>query len=91
MGYLEDNIDIWTDTNIVDQRAKQFINNIKSRKLKAIVRKHFEHENHLKLYTLDNFRKDFKVYLKDPDRPYYFLPGLNERTEDILKKLLNLD
>lgn len=87
---VEEKITQWSDTNIEDQRAKEFINNIKADYLRSIVRKHFEHECYFKFYTLKHFRKDFIDYLKDKERKYYFLPGLNNHYEDILKMLLKI-
>ena len=88
---LRGKIDRWSDTNISDKDAKDFINNIKSDTLRGIVRNHFEHECYNGLYTLNDFKRDFKKYLKDKDRKHYFLPGLNDRYENILKMLLRLE
>ena len=89
--YLMENIDFWTETNIKDKKTIEFINNIKSRRLKGIVRKHFEHECYFKHYTLQDFRKEFIDYLNDKEAKYYFLPGLNDHYEDILKYLLKVN
>ena len=83
-------INAWSDTNIKDKDAVAFINSIKSLKLRRIVRNHFENECYFINYTLKMFKEDFKEYLKDETNHRYFLPGLNDRTENILKKLLNI-
>ena len=85
-----DKINIWSDTNIKDQRAKEFLNNIKSDYLRSIVRKHFERECYFRLYTLEDFRNEFLKYLKNKETNYYFLPGLNDHYEEILKVLLHI-
>ena len=90
-SWLTSKIDRWSDTNIKDQRAKSFINSIKSDYLRAIVRKHFEKECYFRLYTLEDFKKEFQDYLNDREAKYYFLPGLNDHYEDILKKLLGIE
>ena len=90
-NYLEEEITIWSDTCIKDKKAREFINNIKSRRLRGIIKNHFEHECFLRHYTLKDFEEEFVKYLNDKSAKYYFLPGLNDKYEDILKKLLYLD
>jgi len=80
----------YTDTAIKDKDTIDFINNIISIKLQRIVRERFEERCWFdSSYNLKVFREEFKVYLKQ-DSTSYFLPGLDERTENILKKLLKV-
>lgn len=90
-SYLSSKIDAWSDTNIRDQETKDFINSINSKYLRCVIRKHFEHECYFRYYNLDDFKKEFIEYLNDKEVKHYFLPGLNDHYEDILKKLLNIE
>lgn len=88
--YGDGKITPFCDTNIKDQRAIKFINSIKSRKLRQIVRDHFEKECFMRVYRYTDFRNEFIKYLNDSNNMYYFLPGLNDRYENILKLLLDV-
>ena len=88
--YGDGTINAFSGTNIKDPEAIKFINSIKSRRFRQIIRHKFETESYFNYYTLNNFKEDFKKYLNDKNNNYYFLPGLNDRYEDILKKLLNI-
>ena len=81
-------ITAWSDTCIKDQDAIDFINKIQSMKLRRIIREHFESECYNHPYNLKKFKEEFIEYLSKEDIHHYFLPGLNDRLEDILKKLL---
>ena len=90
---LTSKIDFWSDTKIRDKKAIEFINNIKSLKLRSIVRNHFETQCSLydQWYSLEDFKNNFKSYLGGKNNNYYFLSGLNDHYEDILKKLLGIE
>lgn len=79
-------------TAIRDKKTIDFINSIKSRYLRAMIRNHFEHECSMRktYYDLEDFKKEFKSYL-DHKELGYFIYGLNDHYEDILKKLLGLE
>lgn len=93
MDELSKKIDFWTDTSIKDKKAIEFINNIKSLKLRSIVRNHFEYKCGMidTWYSVEDFKEEFVTYLNKKDNIYYLLPGLNDRYESILKKLLGLE
>ena len=93
MDELSKNIDCFTDTNIRDRKTIEFINNIKSLRLKSIVRNYFEYKCGMidSWYSVEKFKEEFIKYLNDKNTTYYFLPGLNEHYEDILKKLLKIE
>ena len=90
-SYLSSKIDAWSNTSIRDQKTKDFINSINSKYLRSIIREHFEHECYFRYYNIDDFKKEFIEYLNDKSINHYFLPGLNDHYEDILKKLLGIE
>lgn len=93
MDELSKNIDHFADTSIRDKKVIEFINNIKCLRLKSIVRNHFEYKCNMinEWYSVENFKEEFIKYLNNKDAKYYFLPGLNDHYEDILKKLLKIE
>ena len=93
MDEMSKKIDQWTYTDIRDKKAIEFINNIKSLKLRSIIRNHFEYKCNMvnSYYSLKDFKEEFITYLNDKKSSYYFLPELNGHYEDILKKLLKIE
>lgn len=93
MDEMSKKIDRWTYTDIRDKKAIEFINNIKSLRLRSIVRNHFEYKCNMvnSYYSLKDFKEEFIKYLNDNNTDGYFLPGLNEHYESILKKLLKME
>ena len=93
MDEMSKKIDRWTYTDIRDKDTIEFINNIKSLRLRSIVRNHFEYQCNMvnTWYSIKDFKEEFITYLNDKNSSYYFLPGLNEHYEDILKKLLKIE
>ena len=86
MLYMEE-IDPFTETNIKDKNLIMFLNNLKSKKLRRILRKYIEKKCYFELYSLDDLEREFKNHYEN-DNGKYFLPDMNDRLEDILKMLL---
>ena len=67
MDELSKNIDRFTDTNIRDRKTIEFINDIKSLRLKSIVRNYFEYKCGMidSWYSVEKFKEEFIKYLND--------------------------
>ena len=76
-----------TETYIRDKKLVDFLNSLKSTKLRRILREYLEQKCYTEYYTYDNLVKDFKYHVEN-DTDKYFLPGFNDRLEDILNMLL---
>ena len=82
-------IDRFSDTSIRDKKIIDFLNNLKSSKLRRILRNHLEKKCYFENYTYDDLKRDFKHHVENDND--YFLPGFNDRLEKILKMLLYTD
>ena len=88
MDYYEKIIDGFTVTNIKDQKLIDFLNNLKSIKLRRILREYLEQKCFFEYYTIKDLKEDFKRH-EENDVDKYFLPNMNDRVEGILKMLLD--
>ena len=79
-----------SDTRIKDRKLIEFLNSIKSGKLRRILRYYIEDRCFFENYRYETLRDEFDKYLKDKDNHSYFLPDMNDRLEGILKMLLKL-
>ena len=80
-------IDGYSDTSIRDKKLIDFLNNLKSKKLRKILRNYLEDKCFFEQYTYDDLKRDFKNHIEN-DKNKYFLPDFNDRLEDILYTLL---
>ena len=91
MGYYEieymKEITPYTETYIKDEKLIEFLNSLKSTKLRRILREYLEDKCYFKTYTYDNLKADFKYHVEN-DKGNYFLPDFNDRLENILNMLL---
>lgn len=91
MGYYEieymKEITPYTETNIKDKKLIEFLNSLKSSKLRRYLREYLEDKCYFRTYTYDDLKEDFKYHIEN-DKDKYFLPGFNERLEGILNDLL---
>ena len=76
-----------TETHIKDKALIDFLNSLKSKKLRRILRYYLEERNYWERYNLEDLKRDFYKYLKE-DTEKHFLPDLNDRLEDIMILLL---
>ena len=91
MGYYEieymKEITPYTETNIKDKKLIEFLNSLKSTKLRRLLRGYLEDKCYFNNYTYDNLKADFKYHMEN-DKGNYFLPNFNDRLENILIMLL---
>ena len=79
-----------SDTRIKDKKLIEFLNSIKSGKLRRILRYYIEDRCFFENYRYETLVCEFKEYLSDKNTNNYFLPDMNDRLEEILKMLLKL-
>jgi len=76
-----------TETYIKDKKMIDFLNSLKSSKLRRILRSYVEEKCLFKDYTYDNLVEDFKYHMEH-DTGNYFLPEFNDRLENIMEMLI---